>query len=139
MEFEKNVGLKILSKKPHTNPGDLIVHSEHGIGRFEELKTINVAGIKHDCLSLAYGGGDRLFLPVVNIEVLSKYGDDGNLARLDRLGSASWQDKKAKLKKRIREIADQLISVAAARELEPGQKFYPQKEIYENFCARVSI
>ena len=117
-------------------PGDLIVHSEHGIGRFEELKTINVAGIKHDCLSLAYGGGDRLFLPVVNIEVLSKYGDDGNLARLDRLGSASWQDKKAKLKKRIREIADQLISVAAARELEPGQKFYPQKEIYENFCAR---
>ena len=57
-------------------PGDLVVHAEHGIGRYEGLETIDVAGAPHDCLKVLYAGDDRLFVPVENIEVLSRYGSE---------------------------------------------------------------
>ena len=87
-------------------PGDLVVHVDHGIGRFDGLKTIEVQGAPHDCLHLTYAGGDRLFLPVENIELLSRYGSDEPRRQLDKLGGGAWQARKAKLKKRIREIAE---------------------------------
>ena len=96
-------------------PGDLVVHVDHGIGRFEGLKTIEVQGAPHDCLFLIYAGGDRLFLPVENIELLSRYGSDEPGVQLDRLGGGAWQARKAKLKERMREMADGLIRIAAAR------------------------
>ena len=96
-------------------PGDLVVHVEHGIGRFEGLKVIDVQGAPHDCLYLSYAGGDRLFLPVENIELISRFGSDEAGVQLDRLGSGAWQARKAKLKERVREIADELIKTAAAR------------------------
>jgi len=115
--------------------GDLVVHAEHGIGRFEELGTLDVAGAAHDCLTLIYDGGDKLFLPVEHIDVISRYGEEGSEARLDKLGGVAWQARKAKLKERIREMADQLIAVAAARQLKSGEVYEPQAGAYDEFCA----
>ncbi|MAI11760.1 MAG: transcription-repair coupling factor [Rhodospirillaceae bacterium TMED167] len=115
--------------------GDLVVHAEHGIGRFEELVTLDVAGAAHDCLALTYHDGDKLFLPVENIDVISRFGEEGSEARLDKLGGVAWQARKAKLKERIREMADQLIAIAAARQLKAGEIFEPQAGPYDAFCA----
>ena len=117
-------------------PGDLVVHVDHGIGRFEGLKTIEVQGAPHDCLFIMYAGNDRLFLPVENIELLSRYGSDDEGVTLDRLGGGAWQAKKAKLKERIREMAESLIKTAAARELLPGDVLPPPEGAFDEFCAR---
>ena len=97
--------------------GDLVVHVEHGIGRFVGLQTLEVAGAPHDCLELQYAGDTKLFLPVENIELLTRYGSDQAKVELDRLGGSGWQARKAKLKNRIREIAGELIKIAAERHL----------------------
>jgi len=116
--------------------GDLVVHEEHGIGRYEGLETIDVAGAPHDCLKVLYAGDDRLFVPVENIEVLSRYGSEEAGAQLDRLGGAAWQGRKARVKQRIREIANELIRVAAERQLRPGEAIQPPEGVYEEFAAR---
>lgn len=95
--------------------GDLVVHVDHGIGRFVGLRAIEAAGAPHDCAELEYANGDKLYLPVENIELLSRYGEANSEANLDRLGGVAWQTKKSRLKKRIRDMAEQLIKVAAAR------------------------
>ncbi len=118
------------------SPGDLMVHVDHGIGRFEGLKTIEVQGAPHDCLLLIYAENARLFLPVENLELLSRYGSESEGVQLDRLGGGAWQAKKAKLKQRIREIANDLIKTAAARELKPGDVLAPPEGAYDEFCAR---
>ena len=105
-----------LSEASSLAQGDLVTHIEHGVGRYLGLKTIDVAGAPHDCLELQYDGG-KLFLPVENIELLTRYGADEGTAQLDRLGGAGWQTRKAKMKERVREIAAELIRIAAAREL----------------------
>ncbi len=125
-----------ISELSSITPGDLVVHVDHGIGRFEGLKTLEVHGAQHDCLHLTYHGGDRLFLPVENIELLSRYGSDEAGAQLDRLGGVAWQARKAKLKERIREIASQLIKTAAARELRAGVVLEAQDGLYDEFCAQ---
>ncbi|MAF49938.1 MAG: transcription-repair coupling factor [Rhodospirillales bacterium] len=117
------------------NLGDLVVHEDHGIGRFHELITLDVAGASHDCLQVEYERGDKLFVPVENIDVLSRYGDDEGGIKLDSLGGAGWQARKARMKERIREMADQLIQVAAARELSPGEVISPEPAPYEEFSA----
>jgi transcription-repair coupling factor (superfamily II helicase) len=116
--------------------GDLVVHIEHGIGRYEGLETIEVAGAPHDCLRVLYDGGDKLFVPVENIEVLSRFGSEEAGAQLDRLGGAAWQARKARVKKRIQEIADELIRVAAERQLKPGEVIAAHDGAYAEFCAR---
>lgn len=118
------------------SPDDLVVHIDHGIGRYQGLKTIDVTGQPHECLALIYAGGDRLFLPVENIELLSRYGSDDENAQLDRLGGSGWQARKAKLKERIRDIADQLIKIAAERELKKAEVLMPGEGLYQEFCAR---
>lgn len=117
-------------------PGDLVVHRDHGIGRYEGLMTISVSGASHDCLCLIYDGGDKLFLPVENIDTITRYGGDGAVAHLDRLGSSAWQMRKAKVKKRIREVADYLIKIAAERALHVGQILEKHPTQYEEFCSR---
>ncbi len=125
-----------ISELSALSPGDLVVHVDHGIGRFEGLKTIEVQGAPHDCLFIMYAGNDRLFLPVENIELLTRYGADEQGIGLDKLGGGAWQARKAKLKERIREMAEQLIKTAAARELKPGDVLPPPEGAYDEFCAR---
>ncbi len=125
-----------LTEAASLSEGDLVVHVDHGIGRFSGLKTIEAAGAPHDCVELGYAGGDRLFLPVENIELLTRYGSEGSDANLDRLGGAGWQSRKSRLKKRIREIADELIRTAAARMLRKAPALTPQSGVYDEFAAR---
>jgi transcription-repair coupling factor (superfamily II helicase) len=115
--------------------GDLVVHVDHGIGRFHGLRAIEAAGAPHDCLEIHYAGGDKLFLPVENIELLSRYGAEGSHVDLDRLGSGAWQSRKARMKNRIREIASALIKVAAERLLREAPKLAVQSGTYDEFCA----
>jgi transcription-repair coupling factor (superfamily II helicase) len=116
--------------------GDIVVHVEHGIGRFVGLQTLDVAGAPHDCLELHYAAETKLFLPVENIELLSRYGSEGMNVELDRLGGTGWQARKAKLKNRIREIAGELIKIAAERKLHEAPKLAVQAGLYDEFCAR---
>jgi transcription-repair coupling factor (superfamily II helicase) len=116
-------------------PGDLVTHIEHGVGRYLGLKTIDAAGAPHDCLELQYDGG-KLFLPVENIELLTRYGADEGNAALDRLGGAGWQTRKAKMKARVREMAAELIRIAAARELKSLPATDPPQGLYDEFCAK---
>lgn len=117
-------------------PGDLVVHVDHGIGRFIGLQTITVADAPHDCLELHYQGGDKLFLPVENIELLSRYGSEDTEVQLDRLGGPGWQARKAKMKQRIREIAGKLIQIAAARLLKDAPRITLPEGLYDEFAAR---
>jgi transcription-repair coupling factor (superfamily II helicase) len=116
--------------------GDLVVHIEHGIGRYDGLETLNVVGAPHDCLRLIYGGDDKLFVPVENVEVLSRYGSGDMPASLDRLGGAAWQARKARMKSRLRDIADELIKIAAQRTLRPAVKIEIPDSLYQEFAAR---
>src|SRR6202008_608996 len=93
--------------------GDLVVHVDHGIGRFVSLTTIEAAGAPHDCMEIHYAGGDKLFLPVENIELLSRYGSEETGVELDRLGSGAWQARKARMKSRLRDIANDLVKKTA--------------------------
>ena len=123
-----------LTEAATLSPGDLIVHIEHGIGRYTGLETVTAAGAPHECIALEYAGGDRLFLPVENIELLSRNGHEEGL--LDRLGGGAWQAKKAKLKERIRDMAERLIKVAAERALRTAPIFTPPEGMWDEFCAR---
>ncbi len=115
--------------------GDLVVHVDHGIGRFIGLKTIEAAGAPHDCLEIHYAGNDKLFLPVENIELLSRYGSQEVAVELDRLGGAAWQARKARMKSRIREMASELIKIAAERHLREAPRLTAAQGLYDEFCA----
>ncbi|MEQ8897743.1 MAG: transcription-repair coupling factor [Roseovarius sp.] len=123
-----------LTEAQSLSPGDLVVHVDHGIGRYHGLEVITAAGAAHECLSLEYAESARLYLPVENIELLSRYGHEEGL--LDRLGGGAWQAKKAKLKERIREMADRLIRIAAERVLRKGAVMEPEHHAWEAFSAR---
>jgi transcription-repair coupling factor (superfamily II helicase) len=116
--------------------GDLVVHAEHGIGRYEGLETVNAGGAPHDCLRLLYAEGDKLYVPVENVEVLSRYGSEDAGVALDRLGSPAWQARKSRLKQRIREMAEQLIKTAAARQIRTAERFVASEGLFDEFCAR---
>jgi len=102
------------------SPGDLVVHAEHGIGRYEGLTQIPVSKVPHDCVALEYARGNKLYVPVENIELLSRYGSESEGVTLDSLGGEGWQRRKSRMKERIREIAGELIKVAALRATRPG-------------------
>ena len=112
-----------------------MVHVDHGIGRFVGLQTIEAAGAPHDCLELHYAEGAKLYLPVENIELLSRYGSEDTDVQLDKLGGVGWQTRKARLKNRIREMAGELIKIAAARQLREAPKLTVAHGMYEEFCA----
>jgi transcription-repair coupling factor (superfamily II helicase) len=102
------------------SPGDLVVHADHGIGRYEGLTQIPVSKVPHDCVALEYARGDKLYVPVENIELLSRYGNESEGVTLDSLGGEAWQRRKSRMKDRIREIAGELIKLAALRATRPG-------------------
>ena len=116
--------------------GDLVVHADHGIGRYAGLESLVVSGAPHDCLKLVYADDDKLYLPVENIEVLSRFGSDQAPVALDRLGSASWQARKSKVKKRLKDMAEALLKVAASRSLKRVAPVTPPEGLYQEFAAR---
>ncbi len=123
-----------LTEAQSLSPGDLIVHIDHGIGVYRGLEVVEALGAAHEMILLEYAGGDRLYLPVENIEILSRYGHEEGL--LDPLGGGAWQSKKARLKQRIRDMADKLIRVAAERMLRRAPIMEPPDGIWDAFSAR---
>lgn len=116
--------------------GDLVVHVEHGIGKYMGLEGVPVGKSKHDCVQLEYKGGDKLFIPVENLEVLSRYGSSEDAVMLDRLGGEAWQKRRAKLKERITAIAGELMKVAAERALKKAPVFQAEDASYNQFLDR---
>ncbi len=123
-----------LTETQSLSPGDLVVHVDHGIGRYQGMEVVTAAGAAHECLLLEYAEQSKLYLPVENIELLSKYGHEEGL--LDKLGGGAWQSKKAKLKERIREMADKLIRIAAERALRKAPVLEPPPGMWDAFAAR---
>ena len=123
-----------LTEANSLSPGDLVVHVDHGVGRYTGMEVVTALGAAHECLLLEYAEQSKLYLPVENIELLSKYGHDTGL--LDKLGGGAWQAKKAKLKERIRQIAERLIRVAAERELRTAPALDPPDGLWDQFLAR---
>ncbi len=117
-------------------PGDLIVHMEHGIGRYEGLQSIPVGNSPHDCVMLTYHGGDKLYIPVENLDVLSRYGSSEEAVQLDKLGGEAWQKRRARLKERIQEIAHELMKTAAERALREAPVMQPDGSDYDQFADR---
>jgi transcription-repair coupling factor (superfamily II helicase) len=116
--------------------GDLVVHQDYGIGRYEGLETLSVGQAPHDCLRLMYDGQEKLFLPVENIELLSRFGSETQGVALDKLGGAGWQTRKARMKQRIRDMAGSLIRIAAERRLRDAMTISPPEGAWDEFCAR---
>jgi transcription-repair coupling factor (superfamily II helicase) len=116
--------------------GSVVVHAEHGIGRFMGLVTIEAVGAPHACLEILYAGEAKLFLPVENIELLSRYGSDQTDAQLDKLGGVAWQARKAKLKKRLLDMAGGLIRIAAERAMRHAPPLVAPDGLYDEFAAR---
>jgi transcription-repair coupling factor (superfamily II helicase) len=123
-----------LTETQSLSPGDLVVHVDHGIGRYLGMEVITAAGAAHECLLLEYAESSKLYLPVENIELLSKYGHEEGF--LDKLGGGAWQAKKARLKERIREMAEKLIRVAAERALRKAPVMDPPPGAWDAFSAR---
>ncbi|MFC4295339.1 transcription-repair coupling factor [Novosphingobium tardum] len=118
------------------NVGDLVVHADHGIGRYEGLSPITVGNSPHDCVALSYAGGDKLYIPVENIDVLTRYGSENEGVGLDRLGGEAWQRRKSRLKERIREIAGELMRTAAQRALRQAEVLPVDHVSYGQFVDR---
>ncbi|MEY8840025.1 DEAD/DEAH box helicase, partial [Cribrihabitans sp. XS_ASV171] len=123
-----------LTEVQSLSPGDLVVHVDHGIGRYRGMEVVQALGAAHEMLLLESAEEAKLYLPVENIELLSKYGHEEGL--LDKLGGGAWQAKKAKLKERIREMADRLIRIAAERALRKAPIMDPPPHAWEEFSAR---
>jgi transcription-repair coupling factor (superfamily II helicase) len=126
----------VITEATSLSVGDFVVHADHGIGRFDGLTTITALGAPHDCLEIAYAEGAKLYLPVENIELLSRYGSADGAVQLDRLGGVAWQTRKARLKQRIRAIAAELIKVAALRQLREAPAMMPPEGAFDEFVAR---
>ncbi|MGH6985763.1 MAG: transcription-repair coupling factor [Caulobacteraceae bacterium] len=125
-----------LAEAQALSAGDLVVHIDHGIGRYEGLETIEVMEAPHDCLAIRYADEARLYLPVENIDLLSRYGAEAEGVQLDRLGGAGWQSRKARAKERLRDMAESLIGLAAARAARDVERMDAPHGLFEEFCAR---
>ncbi len=126
----------LISDISSLNVGEYVVHIEHGIGRFDGLENIVTDGVAHDCLKLIYANNDKLYVPVENIDVISRYGAEDSNVSLDTLGGAAWEAKKSRVKEKIKDIAEKLIQIAAQRKMKKAEIFVPERGLYDEFCSR---
>ena len=113
--------------------GDHVIHLDYGIGIYDGLVTLEIAKVKHDCLKIKYLNNDKLFVPIESIQLLSKYGSENIKVQLDKLGGSSWQARKLKVKEKIKEIANDLIKVAAKRFSLKATKVNIKEHTFEEF------
>ncbi len=115
---------RVLAEMRDLSVGDFVVHADHGIGRFAGFTTIALESEEHECVELEYAGGGKLLVPLERADVLEKYsGAEGTPPRLDRLGGTSWARTKSKVKRALKDMAEELLKVQAARELAAGFSF----------------
>ena len=116
--------------------GDFVVHTDFGIGTYRGLKKITVGRIENDFLVIEYAEGDKLYIPVNALEKIQRYiGPDGYAPKIDKMGGSSWDTVKERVKKSVREVAEELVAIYAAREVMERDSFSPPDRIYEEFCS----
>ena len=116
--------------------GDYLVHREHGVGRFLGLKAFSLNDAEHECVLLEYDAGNKLYIPVENLDILTKYAGKEGEVILDRLGTAHWQRRAAKVKEKLFDIAESLMNLAAKRQLERREAFDVTSPLYQEFCSQ---
>ncbi|MGR4001165.1 MAG: transcription-repair coupling factor [Alphaproteobacteria bacterium] len=114
--------------------GDIVVHSAYGIGRFLGLEQIRAGGEPHDCLRIQYRDGDSVLVPVESMNVLSRHSDGEQAVELDRLSQSNWQARRARVKERLKDMAERLIAVAARRTQSQSRPLLAPDELYQSFC-----
>ena len=118
--------------------GDLVVHAAHGIGKFLGVRQIEMDGVTKDYISIQYAGKDMLYVPVTQLDIISKYigpREDVHV-KLNRLSSPEWQRTRNNVRRAVRDMADELVALYAKREQAKGIEFYPDDEIQRDFEAR---
>ena len=135
-KISKSASQRLIEESLSIHLGELIVHRDHGIGKFDGIHTISALGIKTDMIKIIYGGGDTLFVPVDNINLISRYGAENSLVQLDRLGVAGWRNRRDKVRKKIKVAAEELLKIAASRQLKKAPIFIPDTHFYDEFRAR---
>jgi transcription-repair coupling factor (superfamily II helicase) len=117
-------------------PGDYLVHAEHGIGIYRGLVELELRGAEGEFLRMEYAEGARLFLPVHRLSLVQRYaGSDGQVPRIDKLGGTTWEKAKRSVKRSLRDMAEELLAVHAAREIASGTAFSPRDRLFEEFEA----
>lgn len=117
-------------------PGDYVVHVNHGIGRFEGIKTMESGGVKRDYITITYQHGDQLFVPADQLRLVQKYvASEGKTPHINKLGGSEWAKTKRKVQANVDDIADELIDLYAKREAEKGFAFSPDNDLQEQFEA----
>ncbi|MBM3579981.1 MAG: hypothetical protein FJX34_04330, partial [Alphaproteobacteria bacterium] len=164
----KSASQRLIEEGLSIQPGELVVHRDHGIGRFEGIQTLSVCSTppssrnllaslanastsplnmgdatpqqthqtRIDMIKIAYGGNETLFVPVNDIDLITRYGADNPLIQLDRLGVAGWKNRREKVRKRIKVAAEELLKIAAARQLRKAEIFIPEQHFYDEFKNR---
>lgn len=129
--FKYGIGLKDISK---LSLGDYVVHNVHGIGVYNGIKNLSLNGISKDYLEILYQGTDKIYVPVEKIDTLYKYsGQEGSTPKINRLDSGEWEKTKSRVRKRINDMADQLLKLYAEREAKQGFAFSEDNEMSQDF------
>ncbi len=126
---------RFLSEAVALQPGDIVVHIEHGIGRFIGLETLVIHDKAKDFIKIVYANDDALYVPVENFDLVSKYAEGGTV-QLDKLGSSSWQNRKARLKQKVKLAATELVKVAAKRAIQEAIILEALPDLYDAFCEK---
>ena len=127
---------QILTSLAELKPGDHMVHIDFGVGIYQGLHHVALKGGEGDFLLLEYAGSDRLYLPVDRINLVQRYiGAEGVEPRVDRLGGASWDKAKAKAREAVQEMAEELLKIYAARQINEGFSFSPPDDLFREFEA----
>lgn len=132
--LKKSTTTRLLTSMEDITPGDFVVHKDHGIGRFINIQRQVNDTSDIDLIVLEYRGGDRLYIPIYNINRIKKYNaEEDVLPALDKLGGKTWQSKKARVKKALEEMAEKLLRLYAEREVSAGFRFTPDTELHKEF------
>lgn len=126
----------IIQSMNQIQSGDLVVHIDHGIGLYRGLTNIKLGKYSHECCVIEYDGGSKLFLPIENLDALSRYGGNVEEVVLDKLGSANWKNRKKKVKQNLEDVALELIERAAVRENLQIDSLNPPDDLYEKFIEK---
>ena len=130
----KRKGAAKITSFTDLKPGDYVVHANHGIGVYKGIKQMTAAGTTRDYLDIVYDKGDKLYVPVDQLDLVQKYiGSEGNSPKINKLGGAEWQKAKAKVRKSINEIAQDLVKLYATRSTLKGHKFSKDTEWQNQF------
>ena len=132
----KKSATQLLADLGQWEQDEYVVHTSHGIGQFKGLLNLDINGAPHDCALVVYAGGDKLFVPVENLDVLTRYGSADGIAPLDKLGGSGWNARKARVKAKIKDIAEKLMKTAAQRETQTMPSIVPPEGLYDEFAAR---